>query len=41
MAFLDNVQWKAYHEASDLPEADEFYVKRMAVYHEAVLADKI
>ncbi|SDI35772.1 IS5 family transposase [Natribacillus halophilus] len=40
-AFLDNLQWDAYHEATDLPGAVEAYVQRKGVYPDAVLADKI
>jgi IS5 family transposase len=40
-AFLDNLQWDAYHEAADLPSAVESYVQRTGAYPEAVLADKI
>ncbi|WP_319592822.1 IS5 family transposase [Salicibibacter halophilus] len=40
-AFLDNLQWDAYHEAADLPGAVEAYAQRAGVYPEAVLADKI
>ncbi|WP_227002721.1 IS5 family transposase [Salicibibacter kimchii] len=40
-AFLDNLQWDAYHEAADLPGAVEAYVQRTGVYPKAVLADKI
>jgi IS5 family transposase len=40
-AFLDNLQWDAYHEAADLPGAVESYVQRTGTYPEAVLADKI
>jgi hypothetical protein len=40
-AFLDHLQWDAYHEAADLPGAVEAYVQRGGTYPEAVLADKI
>lgn len=40
-AFLDVLQWDAYHEGSFLQESVEAYRKRYGVYPEAVLADQI
>lgn len=40
-AFLDKLDWNAYHEGKYLHESIETYRKRHAVYPEAVLADQI
>jgi hypothetical protein len=40
-AFLDVIQWDAYHEGSYLQESVEAYRRRYGVYPEAVLADQI
>jgi len=40
-AFLDVLQWDAYHEGSYLQESVEAYHRRYGVYPEAVLADQI
>ena len=40
-AFLDNLQWDAYHEGTDLKRAILTYKARFGYYPEAVLADKI
>jgi hypothetical protein len=41
LAFLDVIQWDAYHEGSYLQESVEVYRRRYGVYPEAVLADQI
>lgn len=40
-AFLDKMEWDAYHEGSYLIESVEAYRRRHGFYPEAVLADKI
>ena len=40
-AFLDVLQWDAYHEGSYLQASVESYRKRYGIYPEAVLADQI